>query len=116
MDEFTDYLSSLRDRYPETQLEAIFHAVVYLQVLTGVRKLPAVGPMDDVFLLTWDCDKEVFDIEVDSAGRFEWFYRNRATDQVDGVEAFEEGLSVALVARAFQVLSRAAVQPAKMAP
>ena len=50
--------------------------------------VPHAGPTpdDDSFILTWDQGRYHFEVEIFRVGRFEWFYRDRETDDCEASE------------------------------
>lgn len=43
----------------------------------------SVSEIIDPAYLSWDRDEHHFDLEIEPSG-YEWFYRNRKTDEIDG--------------------------------
>jgi hypothetical protein len=84
--EWLAYLSKLKER-PD-------YAALALRVeefwgwISGKLWAPEATPTDEGFLLVWDRDEHHLQVEFFQDGSYDWFYRNRDSDEVSS----EEGL------------------------
>lgn len=104
-----EWLAYIHNLSRETGLPRVFEDLVieFWDQLTEkthrVVPIPVAGPTpQDSFMLSWNRGRHHFEVEVFSEGRFEWFYRDRKTDQFEGAE----GISPEAVVAARNYLQR----------
>lgn len=79
------YLENIRDKSMSAALTAFYKRLN--DTVSGQLRPPHCGVGNtDIWQFSWDNHEHHFDVDVYVDGTFDWFYKNRATEAVDGTD------------------------------
>lgn len=86
--DWEDYLLRLTSRgtLSEDVVETVRELWNALQERVPSVEVPHAGPDDGGLIMVWDRDQHHFELEVREPRYYDWFYRDRATDNYSGEE------------------------------
>lgn len=87
--QWTRYLSQMtaRGKLSRAVTEAALALWGFMQLHVPGIEVPHAGPTQDGgLLMVWDKGRHHFELEVSPSGRYDWFYRDRQTDNYWGAE------------------------------
>lgn len=80
---FEEHINGLSDTYADN-VRKIWNDMLVL-IPTLPEPTQSGGAFDGMYSLVWDCKEHHLEIDI-SPNNFEWFYRNRSTEEYTGEE------------------------------
>lgn len=82
---WNEYLTAQVERHGELG-KALVRFWDYAKTLNAPVPAASPGEDNDYFHVWWDHIQHHLDVDIKAGGSWEWFYRNRETDELDGDE------------------------------